>query len=129
MAENNSAKELVQLLLIKEDDTKLEQKRLRNGDILMRNAIGESILLNNGVQIMLRPGYFSLNSPQEITIQRRKDGGTTLTFTSGDELTFNDEGIQTLKRGLLQFQFVRKADEVLEISNVLSAQATPVCVK
>ena len=127
MAANVSAKELVQLRVINENDTLLEQKRLRNGDMLMRNAIGESVILNNGIQIMLRPGYFSLNSPQEVTIERRRDGSTALTFSSGDQLCFNDEGIQSLQRGMLVFQFVRKADEQLELSNAFSPAASSAC--
>lgn len=111
MATNVSAKELVQLVSIKEDDPHVEQKRLRNGDVLIRNAMGESLLLSNGAQIMLRPGYFSLNAAQEVTIERGKNGHTTLIFSNGDELKFNDEGIQSLKRELLFFQFSRKDRE------------------
>lgn len=115
MDSNIYGKELVQLLHIAEDDPFIERKRLRNGDIIVRNAIGESLTLVNGVQILIRNGYFSISSAQELTVERRKDGSTSLRFSSGDELIFNDDGIQSLKREMFIFLFRRNKEQETRI--------------
>ncbi len=108
MATNISSKELVQLINIEKDETRIEQTKLRNGDILTRSAVGENVKLTNGVQIMVRPGYFSITSAPDLTVERHKDGSTVLLFPNGDELCFNDEGVQYLGRDCLLFRFIRK---------------------
>lgn len=101
--------EIVHLSFISQDETAIDKQRLRTGDRLIRSAIGESVLLTNGIQVMVRPGYFSLSAANGVTIERRKDGITCLIFANGDELRFNDIGIQSLQRDRIIFNFVHEA--------------------
>ncbi|MBX9688656.1 MAG: hypothetical protein K2X27_18250 [Candidatus Obscuribacterales bacterium] len=106
MAANLYSSETIHLKAIAEDDCSIEQIRLGGGDLLTRSAIGESLVLANGVQVMIRAGYFSIMGAHDLTVERRKDGSTLLLFRNGDELVFNGEGIQSIRRsaGLLKFE-------------------------
>jgi hypothetical protein len=130
MAGSPSAKELVQLMAIGEDETVIEQKRLCNGDFLIRNALGESLTLSNGMRILIRPGYFSLSVACEVTVERSRSGMTTLMFANGDELKFDNEGIQLLRREMIVFQFVRqRAFAPGQVDNIFNVAApTPICI-
>lgn len=99
--------ETVELCSLVSDD-KIEKERLSNGDRLVRSCIGETLILTSGMQIMLRPGYFSLSSANGVSIEKTKDGMSILTLENGDELMFNDRGIQSLRRGSFCYQFLRQ---------------------
>lgn len=105
--------ELVQLAALVSDET-IDKTRLSNGDRLVRSVIGETLILTNGVQIMIRPGYFSLSSASGVSIEKRKDGTNVLTLSNGDEVAFSDQGIQSLTRAQHSYRFLRepKADKV-----------------
>ncbi len=128
MSAHAASKEIVQLIALKENDPQIEQKRLRNGDLLIRNAIGDSLTLTNGMQISLRQGYFTLTAASDVTVERGKNGMTCIIFANGDEVKFDDKGIHSLKRGMLLFQFTRKEafDHSASISGALHSASVSV---
>ena len=99
------AEELIHLSYIAANGDEIEKIRLTSGDRLIRSAVGESLVFTNNVQVMIRPGYFSLSSANGVSIEKRKDGLTVIVFANGDQLSFNDEGIKSLLKGRLLFKF------------------------
>jgi len=110
----SQTEELINLKFISEDHSEIEKLKLSSGDRLIRSAVGESIVFTNGVQVMIRPGYFSLSSANGVTIEKGKGGLTALIFANGEELNFNEEGIQSLRKGkqVLKFSHLAKPDSL-----------------